>query len=246
MEIFARSHQGMVRSNNEDSFYFRATHPILLVVADGMGGHQAGEVASKTAVNAVKNCILTDVAAEEDPQHVLAQAVRSANTEVFTKATADQSLQGMGTTLTVALEHEATWYFAHVGDSRAYVLRNASIEQISSDHTLVAELVRTGAITDVEAEEHPQKNVITRAVGTDLSVKPDLFNIPMKGADALVLCTDGLTNVVNDKEIHQAIQSDSPLNEAVEQLVQLANERGGQDNITILAIRHDRSDEGVN
>ncbi len=245
MEIFARSHQGMVRSNNEDSFYFKATEPRLLIVADGMGGHQAGEVASTTAVNAVKGCLESDKASDLPPEKLLKEAVRMANAQIYAKASSNASLNGMGTTLTIALEHEADWYFAHVGDSRAYIINGEGIQQVSSDHTLVAELVRTGAITEVEAKTHPKKNIITKAVGTDLSVKADSFQVPMQGANALVLCTDGLTNYVEDQEILAHITGKTSLNIAVESLVQLANDRGGQDNITVVAFRKIHSDEGV-
>jgi serine/threonine protein phosphatase PrpC len=228
VRIGVATHPGRKRRHNEDAY---VVEPPLFAVADGMGGAKAGEVASGLAASALKDGD-TDGASGEDR---VTELIQEANRRVFRRATEDRDASGMGTTMTVALVEDDRVVFGHVGDSRAYLIRDGAIEQLTDDHSLVAELVRSGRLTPEEAEAHPQRSVITRAVGTEPDVDVDTFVIEPTEGDLFLICSDGLTDMVDDRTIIDAIeQHRDDLDEAAKALVGAANRVGGEDNITVV------------
>jgi PPM family protein phosphatase len=223
------SDTGRKRRHNEDSY---VVAPPLFAVADGMGGAQAGEVASKLAAAALED---TDPGTISGPEKVT-QLIQEANRRVYARANADPSTSGMGTTMTVALVEGSEVTIGHVGDSRAYLVRNHELEQLTEDHSLVNELLKSGKLSRAEAETHPQRSVITRAVGTDPDVDVDAFVVSVDVGDLFLLCSDGLTDMVADDEI-LAIAEKFPddLDRITKSLVAAANRGGGEDNITVVA-----------
>lgn len=224
---------GKQRSLNEDSFYFESTKKgFLMIVSDGMGGHNAGEVASAMAVKAISEYAkANDIFS--DPEISLRQAVSYANQKIFEKACENSSMQGMGATLVVAAGNSKKVCIANVGDSRAYLIGKEQIRQITKDHSYVYELQKSGVITPEEAKTHPRRNEILKALGIAPEVYPDIFLVDTEKTDKLLLCTDGLTGHVSDKEI-LAIVNGYSRKVAVEALIKLANEYGGSDNITVV------------
>lgn len=239
MEAYAKTHTGRVRTNNEDCYFVSEQGPKLYVVADGMGGHNAGEVASRVAVDAVKKFICNELESEsskEQVEEVLLGSIRYANAEVYELSKSDPTMDGMGTTLTLLLIEEDMLYFAHVGDSRAYMLKNGILEQITDDHSLVGELVRAGTITEEQARVHPQKNILTNAVGTGLTVRIDVLHRIVENG-VILLCTDGLTTHVSEDQIVEIMMKEDSLESICSALVDKANDEGGQDNITVVAVK---------
>ncbi|MGH2546502.1 MAG: Stp1/IreP family PP2C-type Ser/Thr phosphatase, partial [Actinomycetota bacterium] len=220
----ARTDVGRVREGNEDSYMVREP---LFAVADGMGGHQGGEVASKLALDTLREA--TDGTA-------LAQAVQDANRAVFEQAGRDPALAGMGTTLTAFLAEGDTLRLAHVGDSRAYLLRDGDLQRITTDHTVVEGLVEKGELTAQEATIHPQRSILTRAIGVDGEVVVDQASIQPRPGDRLLLCSDGLTGMVDEATIQRILEEYADPQAAAEALVDAANEAGGQDNITAVVV----------
>ena len=218
---------GRVREGNEDSFLIE---PPLYAVADGMGGHRGGEVASQLALETVERMF-------REGHGTLEEQIREANRAVFARSAEDRSVAGMGTTLTAALVREGQVHLAHVGDSRAYLLRAGALRQLTRDHTLVDRMLRAGEISEAEAEVHPHRNVLTRVVGTEPDVSVDERDVGLLEGDRLVLCSDGLTNMVTEDQI-QAILEATPTNpqEAADRLVRAANRAGGVDNITVVVL----------
>ncbi|SES66188.1 protein phosphatase [Natronincola peptidivorans] len=240
MKAAAITDVGRVREINEDNYCIYENGVALYMVADGMGGHKSGEIASSIAIDSIKNHIiryLTDEFEEPAIKGVIFEAFNRANQEIYDKSANNFDCEGMGTTVTMALIIQGKLFIGHVGDSRAYLLRNSELEQITQDHSLVAELVRNGSITEREALKHPQKNIITRCLGTDESVKADIFSLDFVEGDMLILCTDGLTNFVDKEEIKRAILEKEDCMEGCSYLVSLANQRGGYDNITVVIIK---------
>ena len=230
MNIGFATHTGRKRRHNEDSY---VVEPPMFAVADGMGGAKAGEVASGLAAAALKETGTDGSSGEER----VTQLIQEANRRVFRRANEDREASGMGTTMTVALVEDGRVVFGHVGDSRAYLIREGSIEQLTDDHSLVAELVRSGRLTPEEAETHPQRSVITRAVGTEPDVDVDTFTIEPEAGDLFLICSDGLTDMVDDGTIIDAIERHrDDLDEAAKALVGAANRVGGEDNITVLLV----------
>ena len=228
MRIGVSTHPGRKRRHNEDAYVIE---PPLFAVADGMGGAKAGEVASGLAAAALKEGGADGESAEER----VTALIQEANSRVFRRANEDRDASGMGTTMTVALVEADRVVFGHVGDSRAYLIRDGQIEQLTDDHSLVAELVRSGRLTPEEAEAHPQRSVITRAVGTEADVDVDTFSIHPASGDLFLICSDGLTDMVDDQTIIRAIEGHrSNLDEAAKALVAAANRGGGEDNITVV------------
>lgn len=221
---------GLVRTGNEDSFL--AEEP-LFVIADGMGGHVAGDVASSTAIDAIEEN--RNQANAEDPQ-TLAGLVHEANAAIWARATGDSSLQGMGTTCTLVYIDGPRAHVAHVGDSRAYRLRAGDLEQLTEDHTLVARMVKEGRIPAEEAERHPQRNIVTRVLGAASDVSVDLLAIDLNDGDRLLLCSDGLNSMVDRGDIEAVLERERDPQRAADALVELANEAGGEDNTTVLVI----------
>jgi PPM family protein phosphatase len=222
------THPGRKRRHNEDAY---VCEPPLFAIADGMGGARAGEVASGLAATALQETEANGSGAER----VIA-LMQQANRSVYERASRDADVAGMGTTMTVALVENGGVVFGHVGDSRAYVLRDGELEQLTDDHSLVAELVRGGKLSAEEAEHHPQRSVITRALGTDPDVDVDSFTVAGHHGDVFVLCSDGLTDMLADDEIGAVIsERRASLEDAANELVRRANKAGGQDNITVVA-----------
>ena len=238
MKTFSKTDIGMVREVNQD-YVFTSAAPIgnlpnLLVVADGMGGHRAGEYASRLAVEVLKQSLEDSV--ETNPETMIRNAIAHANEGVLNAAKQDENLNGMGTTLVVATVIERTLYFANVGDSRLYLI-NDDIKQLSRDHSLVQEMVRLGGINRDEAKHHPDKNIITRAIGVKDEVEIDFFEYRLKKEDIILMCTDGLCNMVEDEEILHIVKFSRDVVEMVEQLIERAKENGGSDNIGVVVAK---------
>ena len=235
MKTFSKTDVGVVREVNQDYVSVSpgpiGNMPNLLVVADGMGGHQAGDYASRHAVETVMQEVQRST--EKEPEAMLRQAITAANTKLFDDAAKDENLKGMGTTLIVATVIEKTLYFANVGDSRLYLV-NEEIKQLSKDHSLVQEMVRLGGINPEEAKHHPDKNIITRAVGAREKVEIDFYEYRLKNGDIIMMCTDGLTNMVEDEDILHTMKSSRDLVEMVERLIERAKDNGGSDNIGVV------------
>jgi protein phosphatase len=226
-----RSDTGRQRNANEDSYFARAP---VFVVADGMGGAQAGEVASKTAADAFDRELPPG-----PPEQVLRELIETANREIHELARRDPSRAGMGTTITAAIVNPQTDEVAvgHVGDSRAYRMRGGRLERLTRDHSLVEEMRRKGQLTDEQAEEHPQRSIITRALGPEPEVKVDVQTVPAKPGDVYLLSSDGLTTMVGERRIESMLSEASSLDAGVRGLVDEANQAGGRDNITAVAFR---------
>ena len=219
---------GRKRRRNEDAY---VVEPPLFAIADGMGGAQAGELASSLAAGAVRE----DEAAAGSGERRVAELIQEANRRVYERSSQDAAASGMGTTMTVAFVGDANVAFGHVGDSRAYLIRDGKLEQLTEDHSLVAELVRSGKLSPEEAETHPQRSVITRALGTDPDVDVDTFSIETAPGDLFMLCSDGLTSMVEDDVILQTIEKNRDnLQTTAKALIRAANKGGGEDNITIV------------
>src|SRR5215217_399522 len=223
---------GRQRHANEDSYFARAP---LFAVADGMGGAQAGEVASRIAARAFEK--RGSLNSDEPAEGQLEQIAQAANREIHQLAQEDSSRAGMGTTLTAATVRGDEIALGHVGDSRAYVLRDGQLKRLTNDHSLVEELRRQGRLTEEQAEEHPQRSIITRALGPEPSVNVDTMTFPAKDGDVFLLCSDGLTTMVSDDDIRQILTEARTLRNAVSKLVEAANRGGGRDNITAVAFR---------
>lgn len=250
MEIkaYGLTHVGRQRQHNEDS-YLVADEAKLFLVADGMGGHAAGEIASRIAVDSISEFILHTKEDDGTWPHAydehfkrstnrLMAAVRLANTRVLEAMRKDARLRGMGTTVVACLADGETMSVAHVGDSRAYMIRNNQLQRITNDHSWVFEQVQAGMLTEAEAEKHPLRNVITRALGGALQVTPDASEIEVKEGDVFLLCSDGLTGMVPEDEILKVVtQSDGDLEKACQKLIEEANERGGLDNVTAILVK---------
>ena len=224
----AASDVGLVRDHNEDS-YLVDDGLGLVAVADGMGGHRAGEVASAAALDALRIAFGAGAPIND--------AVAAANDIVFEQSVADRNLRGMGTTLTAgALGIDGTLLLGHVGDSRAYLLRDGTLERITTDHSLVEELIQSGELTEEEAERDPRRSQITRALGLEPGVQVDLETIDLRPADRIMLCSDGLTTMVSEEEVAEILGAGAPAEEAARRLVERANEAGGVDNTTVVVI----------
>ncbi len=241
MKSFSLTDVGKKRKVNQD-YVYQSNVPVgvlpnLYMVADGMGGHQAGDYASKLAVEIVRGEIerYELQGQHQEPEQILVEAIKAANREVLKAASLDEHYAGMGTTLVVATVIDEMLYFANVGDSRLYVI-NEEITQLSQDHSLVEEMVRLGGIKPEEAKNHPDKNIITRAVGTKKSVDVDYFEHTLKKDDKILMCSDGLSNMVEDDGIFEIVKCSRDIVEGVIQLVEKANENGGKDNIGVVLL----------
>lgn len=242
MEVGINTDVGKSRDNNQDSYYISTSldHP-LFIIADGMGGHKAGEVASKMAIERVSSSLEKDLADvelnDETIKDKIKKSIHQANEQIFKKSQESEKYSGMGTTVTLAFIKNRKIFIGHAGDSRAYIYRDEELSQVTEDHTLVAELVKNGSINKKEAETHPQRNFITRAVGTSEEILVDLLVEDRNKEDILLLCTDGLTNMLSDDEIKKHLHENDEIQIACDKLVKHANSRGGFDNITTLAVK---------
>lgn len=243
IKAYAKSDVGKARDINEDS-YFITEDPLkelqLFILADGMGGCNAGEVASRQAVACAKSYIennFKDTPKDKDSLiQLVASSMEYANMIVYEKSLEDKNLEGMGTTLEVCLIYNNRAFIGHVGDSRIYRIRKDFIRKITQDHSYVQKLVQEGTITKEEAERHPKKNMLMRALGCNAFVEPDVMVKGFQKEDILIICSDGLTNMVDIQKIDEIVRDNFEL--APKQLVDLANENGGLDNITIITIKN--------
>ena len=227
MRICHRTHQGLVRASNQDSLLVEER---IYGVADGMGGHNGGETASRVAVQVLKNALR-----RKSPEpRALEVGMEAANRRIFDMARHDSALSGMGTTVTLLWENAQEVLLCHVGDSRAYLLRDGVLQQVTEDHSVVAELLKNGVITADMARTHPYRNVITRAVGVDPVVTADIFTHDLKENDLWLICSDGLYNMVPDETIAEILKEAKDEETAADELLQLALENGGTDNITFV------------
>lgn len=240
IESSGRTDVGLMRTINQDSIYISdkpvGKLPNLYIVADGMGGHKAGDVASRVAIeNFVRYVCSTHMS---DPANILDSGIININQEIYNMAKSNKDYYGMGTTFVAATIIDRHVYIANVGDSRLYLV-NRDIRQITRDHSLVEDMVRMGLIDQSEARTHYKKNVITKAIGVEenTAATPDIFEIEINDGDKLLLCSDGLTNMVDDHEIKRLINSSSSLDEATQRLIEIANENGGKDNISAVLVR---------
>lgn len=242
MQFFSQSDCGSVRENNEDScFAGRVGRYTVLMVADGMGGASGGEIASAAAVKTVREFIEQKIKRSSSPGQILEimrGAVHRANLDIMTVAAGDRKLDGMGTTVDVCVIDGSTAYIAHVGDSRVYRIdKSGKAVRITRDHSLIEYMLETGVITPEEAETHPQRHVITRALGTELNVEADTYITPFEKNETLLLCSDGLTNMVSEEKIAEITASAENTEQAAKSLINAANAAGGTDNITVVLAR---------
>lgn len=237
MEAFAATDIGRVRAENQDSIFSsvgKVGHlPNLFLVADGMGGHKGGAHASQTAVELIQTSIAQNE--EYNPIKVIRTAIEEANRRLFMESKQHSELSQMGTTVVAMTVVGGYAYIANVGDSRMYLI-GKGIYQVTADHSYVQEMVRKGQITNEEAEQHPGKNYVTRVVGTERDVKIDFFEIKIEQGESLLLCSDGLTNMLSNTRIHQILETEERLEEKVNRLIAEANERGGVDNISVVLV----------
>ena len=229
-ETTCKTDTGRQRRDNEDSAFARAP---VFVVADGMGGAQAGEVASRIAVEAFEQGLPDS----GSPEERLATRVREANAQIYERSRADRGRAGMGTTLTAAYVDDTHVAIAHVGDSRAYLFRDGTLQRLTQDHSLVDELVRRGKLTEEQAAEHPQRSIITRALGPEPDVEVDTWTYPARAGDVVLLCSDGLTSMISEERVKATLVEHDNLDEAGDALIREANEAGGRDNITVVLFR---------
>ncbi len=242
---FGQSEVGKVRANNEDS-YLVDDELSLYAVADGIGGHQGGEVASRMAIQSLARITRQRLSREDEAAGnaraaetagaALGRAVSCANTLIIDASAQTPHLAGMGTTLTTLLLSGRTAFIAHVGDSRAYLLRDGSLQQITRDHSIVGEQVRAGLLTSEQAKTNPYRHIITRSLGAERDLIVDQQEIAVRQDDVFLLCTDGLTEMVEDRDIQPVLAGFSP-SEAAAKLIESANERGGVDNITVVVVK---------
>ncbi len=245
INAFGKTDVGLMRTINQDSI-FVSTQPVgklpnLFIVADGMGGHKAGDVASRVAIEKfVKYACTTHMT---DPANILDAGIIAINKEIYDMANSNKDYSGMGTTFVVAVIADGHVYIANVGDSRLYYIGN-NINQITRDHSVVEDMVRMGLLTKEKARTHYRKNAITKAVGVvnDKTATPDIFEIEMEKGDKLLLCSDGLTNMVIDHDINNIIRKSETIEEAVRKLIDSANENGGKDNISAIIVSADEKE----
>ncbi len=237
LKIYAKTDVGRRRDMNQDSFFFcempLGNLPNLFVVADGMGGHSAGDYASLCTVKTIEREVM--LSEDTEPVRIMKEAIEAANTEVYRKALEDAAYSGMGTTVVAGCVIDDILYVANVGDSRLYII-NDEVMQITKDHSLVEEMVRSGELSKDEAKSHPDKNIITRAVGVLDDIDIDFFEVDLREGDILLLCSDGLTNMVEEDEIFKIVNESEDLEGCADRLIKMANHNGGKDNVTVILV----------
>ncbi len=241
MIAVGESVKGLIRLNNEDSFYISGCNDKiknLYIVADGMGGHKAGEIASKKAIEYFLEYINENIndCLNEEITDCLVGALAYCNEKIYQTSKSQNDFEGMGTTFTCGVIEKNKLIVVHVGDSRAYIFGANSYRQVTGDHSFVMEMVRLGRLTTEEASEHPKKNIITKAVGTEKSIEADVFVEELKEGDFILICSDGLTNMVQDSRIAEIIKENSKIEDSLKSLVDEANKNGGRDNISVVLI----------
>ena len=244
MKAFALTDVGQRRKINQDCVYASVEPvgnlPNLFIVADGMGGHKAGDFASRFAVNAVRESI--GASQETNPIKLIRDAIELANRGILRESDEHEEMRGMGTTIVVTTIVDRYAYTANVGDSRLYLLGD-TLNQITKDHSLVEEMVRLGEITEAEARNHPDKNIITRAVGATPNVDIDFFDYKVEPGGMILMCSDGLSNMVEDEDIRRILRRTISIEEKARVLVETANENGGKDNIAVILVEPDSDEE---
>lgn len=239
MESFAITDIGMKRQINQDYIFCTENSvgkfPNLFIVADGMGGHKAGDYASRTCVDYVVDSVKKSK--QHTPISIMEEAIQIANQQIFHESQTNEDYEGMGTTFVSAVVIDKTLYIANIGDSRLYLINDDGIQQITQDHSLVEEMIRTGEIDRKESRLHPNKNIITRAIGTSKSVTADFFEMDVKKDDVILMCSDGLSNMMEDEDIMYLVRRYYDLSTAGERLIDKANACGGKDNISVILIR---------
>jgi len=248
IKVGARTDVGMVRSGNEDNFFAEADAKRgVFVVADGMGGHAAGEVASEMAVQIVARTLLPLQSVKSDGAPVtVAQALKDANRAIYERMLAEVDKQGMGTTASVLVMSDEGYLIGQIGDSRIYLLRDGALSQITKDHSYVQEQVDAGLLTPEQARYHPYSNVITRCVGASDEVEADIYHGEMRPGDVFLVASDGLTGMVDDRRLQQLLLARSGPGRIVDALIAEANNRGGLDNITAIVVQVDSLDGPAN
>ncbi len=236
MEYAALTDVGMKRHNNEDSYIINEINrENIFIVADGMGGHNAGEIASLEACRMIESYIIN--AGGDDIESIMREGVQKANRELFIRAAEQSELNGMGTTIDVCVIKDGMLHVAHVGDSRVYLIDEDTIEKVTKDHSVVGMMIDSGTLTEEEAKVHPQRHFITRAVGTTMTVDVDIERREIHSSQKILMCTDGLTNMVSKDEIHRIVKDNESVSDAVRELVSRAKENGGDDNITVILLK---------
>jgi protein phosphatase len=241
IKTFSITDIGRKRKLNQDYVYTSeqpvGNLPNVFIVADGMGGHNAGDYASKVTVETM----VSDIAAsfEKNPIKIMEKAIEAANTAIHQKSCENVEYEGMGTTVVASTYIGGFLQVANVGDSRLYIINDREIRQITRDHSLVEEMIRVGGIARADARNHPDKNIITRAVGVSDTVEPDFFTVEIKEGDTVLMCTDGLTNMLEDEEIRMIVNGSRDIVEKAEKLIKAANDNGGRDNVTVVLIEPD-------
>ena len=253
-DVYGITDTGCVRELNEDNFcicgFEHNTQPGFCVIADGMGGHNAGEVASQLAIDFITESLSNILECDGDNEvsdipRKINDAVNSANESIYNLSRKDDSRMGMGTTTVICVFADNEGYIANVGDSRAYACRKDEIYQITVDHSVVEEMVANGSITREEARVHPQKNIITRAIGSEKNTRADIFEYEYKAGDSIIMCSDGLSGMVDDETILDTVKNYSSSKDISEYLCNLAKNNGGVDNITVITIRMLEEEESV-
>ncbi|MBQ6795126.1 MAG: Stp1/IreP family PP2C-type Ser/Thr phosphatase [Clostridia bacterium] len=235
MEYAALTDVGMRRHNNEDSYIVNVSgNDKIFIVADGMGGHNAGEIASLEACRITESFVLEGKGNIDD---VLRDGVVKANRDIYVRSCENDAMKGMGTTIDVCVIDGNKLHIAHVGDSRVYIVNNESIRRVTRDHSIVGMMLEEGSITEEEARVHPQRNYITRAVGSSANIEVDIICEEIHSGEWVLMCTDGLTNMIEREVLHSVIKNSDSVDDAAEELVRRAKENGGDDNITVILFR---------
>lgn len=246
IKFSAKTDKGVIRKTNQD--YFAATNePVsLFILCDGMGGHSAGDVASRSAAESIKKYVSVHYSLDTDERKarkLLCEAVKYANKIVYSRARKIPAYGDMGTTCDVCFVDFDMLYIAHVGDSRVYLYRDGTLSQITTDHTYMQELLKKGSITESEIETHPARHMITRAVGTEEDIEVDFYKVPLSDGDVILMCSDGLTNILSDNGIKKVLLPEGDLESAAEQFIRKANEGGGDDNTTVVLLKYTKNEE---
>lgn len=248
MRSFFLTNRGKVRQINEDScgVFYNKYGQLLAVVADGMGGHLAGDVASNMTTSQLQTYweASEEIQTSEAAEQWLKEHITKVNSNLYNHSLENAECKGMGTTVVAAICTDLFSTTAHIGDSRCYILNANGFQQITEDHSLVNELVRSGHISKEDAEHHPRKNVVLRALGTETNVEIDIKTIILEDGDYLLICSDGLSNKVSELELKEVLENDESLKEKGEKLIQLANDYGGEDNITLVLVNFSSESEG--
>ena len=241
MKTASLSDKGKRRQLNQDVVYSSelpvGNLPNLFIIADGMGGHKAGDFASRFAVDTI--CREVEHSAGRSPEEILQSAITVANTGIFELSNDNRDLEGMGTTVVAAVVYGDCLKVGNVGDSRLYIVNGKNIRQITTDHSLVEEMIRMGGLDRESARTHPNKNIITRAVGVTSAVAADFYEVRLQEGDIILLCSDGLSNMLEDEEIRMIVNAQRDIMEKAEALVRAANQNGGRDNISLILIEPD-------